>query len=212
VIVGAIMSILDTTIVNVALESLARDLDAPLSTIQWVATGYLLALATVIPLTGLGGRALRAAPRVDDVVAGLRGHERAVRLRVERRVAHRLPRPAGLAGGMIMPIGMITLAQAAGPQRVGRVMSVVGVPMLLGPVLGPSSAAARHPPVVALDLLRQPADRRRRARARGAAAARGARRGRRGGPGAWTGAGCCCSRPASRSWSSASARSRRTAR
>jgi EmrB/QacA subfamily drug resistance transporter len=43
----------------------------------------------------------------------------------------------GLAGGMIMPIGMITLAQAAGPQRVGRVMSVVGVPMLLGPVVGP---------------------------------------------------------------------------
>jgi EmrB/QacA subfamily drug resistance transporter len=43
----------------------------------------------------------------------------------------------GLAGGMIMPIGMITLAQAAGPQRVGRVMSVVGVPMLLGPALGP---------------------------------------------------------------------------
>ena len=38
VIVGAIMSILDTTIVNVALESLSRDLDAPLSTIQWVAT------------------------------------------------------------------------------------------------------------------------------------------------------------------------------
>ena len=43
----------------------------------------------------------------------------------------------GLAGGMIMPIGMITLAQAAGPQRIGRVMSVVGVPMLLAPVLGP---------------------------------------------------------------------------
>ena len=42
VIVGAIMSILDTTIVNVALESLGRDLDAPLSTIQWVSTGYLL--------------------------------------------------------------------------------------------------------------------------------------------------------------------------
>ena len=52
VVVGAIMSILDTTIVNVALETLARELDAPLSTIQWVSTGYLLALATVIPLTG----------------------------------------------------------------------------------------------------------------------------------------------------------------
>ena len=52
VIVGAVMSILDTTIVNVALESLSHDLDAPLSTIQWVASGYLLALASVIPLTG----------------------------------------------------------------------------------------------------------------------------------------------------------------
>ena len=52
VIVGVIMSILDTTIVNVALEALARELDAPLDTIQWVSTGYLLALAVVIPLTG----------------------------------------------------------------------------------------------------------------------------------------------------------------
>src|SRR6266513_2510658 len=52
VIVGALMSILDTTIVNVALETLRTDLGASLSTIQWVATGYLLALATVIPLTG----------------------------------------------------------------------------------------------------------------------------------------------------------------
>ena len=51
-IVGAVMSILDTSIVNVALQSLSRDLHAPLSTIQWVASGYLLALASVIPLTG----------------------------------------------------------------------------------------------------------------------------------------------------------------
>src|SRR6478735_3423993 len=52
VVVGVIMSILDTTIVNVALETLSRELNAPLNTIQWVSTGYLLALATVIPLTG----------------------------------------------------------------------------------------------------------------------------------------------------------------
>jgi MFS family permease len=52
VVLGTIMSILDTTIVNVAIDTLGRELGAPLSTIQWVATGYLLALATVIPLTG----------------------------------------------------------------------------------------------------------------------------------------------------------------
>jgi MFS family permease len=52
VVIGAVMSIIDTSIVNVALEALSSDLHAPLSTIQWVASGYLLALATVIPLTG----------------------------------------------------------------------------------------------------------------------------------------------------------------
>src|SRR3954468_12148709 len=52
VIVGVIMSILDTTIVNVALEVLSRELNASLNTIQWVSTGYLLALAAVIPMTG----------------------------------------------------------------------------------------------------------------------------------------------------------------
>jgi EmrB/QacA subfamily drug resistance transporter len=136
-VVGAIMSILDTTIVNVALESLARDLNAPLSTIQWVATGYLLALATVIPLTGWAAE--RFGPRTVwmTAVAGFVATSAlcAAAWSAESLIAFRVLQ--GLAGGMIMPIGMITLAQAAGPQRVGRVMSVVGVPMLLGPVFGP---------------------------------------------------------------------------
>src|SRR3712207_5510330 len=38
---------------------------------------------------------------------------------------------------MIRPAGMTILTQAAGPQRIGRVMSIVGVPMLLAPILGP---------------------------------------------------------------------------
>src|SRR3954454_114666 len=52
VVLGAVMSILDVTVVNVAINTLSVDFNAPLSTIQWVATGYTLALATVIPLTG----------------------------------------------------------------------------------------------------------------------------------------------------------------
>src|SRR5919202_1956266 len=52
VVLGVIMSILDTTVVNVAINTLARDFHTELTTIQWVATGYTLALATVIPLTG----------------------------------------------------------------------------------------------------------------------------------------------------------------
>src|SRR5215470_8927748 len=55
VILGAIMSVLDTTIVNVALNDLSKDLHSSLDDIQWVATGYMLALAAVIPVTGWAG-------------------------------------------------------------------------------------------------------------------------------------------------------------
>jgi EmrB/QacA subfamily drug resistance transporter len=137
VVVGAIMSILDATIVNVALQTLREDLHVSLATIQWVSTGYLLALAAVIPLTGW--MAERFGPRRVWMVAVaafvatsvLCGAAWSAGTLIAFRVLQ------GLAGGMIMPIGMITLAQAAGPKRMGRVMSVVGVPMLLGPVVGP---------------------------------------------------------------------------
>ena len=52
VVCGAVMTILDTTIVNVAIERLGVVFDSRLATIQWVSTAYLLALAAVIPLTG----------------------------------------------------------------------------------------------------------------------------------------------------------------
>src|SRR5438067_13890226 len=52
IVVGTIMAILDATIVNVAIPTLGRDFQSSISTIQWVMTGYLLAFASVIPLTG----------------------------------------------------------------------------------------------------------------------------------------------------------------
>src|SRR2546430_4489155 len=56
VILGSIMSILDTTIVNVALATLGRELHSAIAEIQWVVTGYLLSLAAVIPVTGWAAR------------------------------------------------------------------------------------------------------------------------------------------------------------
>jgi MFS family permease len=53
-ICGGVMSILDTTIVNVSIKSLSREFASPLATVQGVSTAYLLALATVIPITGWG--------------------------------------------------------------------------------------------------------------------------------------------------------------
>jgi EmrB/QacA subfamily drug resistance transporter len=137
VIVGVIMSILDTTIVNVALETLSRELHSPLSTIQWVSAGYLLALAMVIPLTGwlserFGARRIwMVSVATFGIGSALCGLAWSAGSLIFFRVLQ------GFGGGMIMPVGMALLAQTAGPHRVGRVMSVVGVPMLLGPILGP---------------------------------------------------------------------------
>ena len=96
VVVGVIMSILDTTIVNVALETLSRELNAPLNTIQWVSTGYLLALATVIPLTGWMTERFGVEADLDDLGRAVRHRQRALRPRLVGRVADLLPRPAGL--------------------------------------------------------------------------------------------------------------------
>ncbi len=43
----------------------------------------------------------------------------------------------GLGGGLLMPLGMVIMTKAAGPARMGRLMAILGVPMLLGPILGP---------------------------------------------------------------------------
>jgi EmrB/QacA subfamily drug resistance transporter len=138
VIVGAIMSILDTTIVNVALDSLSKDLHSSLSDIQWVATGYMLALAAVIPVSGwaaekVGARRLWIGSVVlftlGSALCGLAWSTGSL-------VAFRVLQ--GLGGGMIMPIGQMVLARAAGPQQMGRVMGVIGVPMILAPVFGPT--------------------------------------------------------------------------
>jgi len=137
VVLGAAMTILDATIVNVALPTLGQDLHTSIATIQWVPTIYLLAFASVIPLTGwLAGRF--GAKRVwlaslglfmaGSVLAGLSPSIGAL---IGARVIQ------GLGGGTIMPLGQSMLARVAGPKRMGRVMSIVAVPMLLLPVFGP---------------------------------------------------------------------------
>jgi EmrB/QacA subfamily drug resistance transporter len=137
VVLGVIMSILDTTIVNVALDTLSRDLHSPLGTIQWVSTGYLLSLAMVIPLAGWlserfgSKRVWMISVAVFAVGSALCGIAWSAGSLIFFRVLQ------GFGGGLIMPVGMSVLAQTAGPRHMGRVMSVIGVPMLLGPVLGP---------------------------------------------------------------------------
>ncbi|GAB3984285.1 MDR family MFS transporter [Actinoallomurus acanthiterrae] len=137
VVLGAMMTILDATIVNVAINTLGRDFHTSLSTIQWVMTGYTLALAMTIPLTGwavqrFGGRTMWITSIVLFIAGSvLCGAAWSVTSLIAFRVVQ------AIGGGMLMPVGQTMLARKAGPERMGRVMSVVAVPAMLGPVLGP---------------------------------------------------------------------------
>jgi EmrB/QacA subfamily drug resistance transporter len=132
------MSILDTTIVNVALATLGRDMHSTITDIQWVVTGYMLSLAAVIPITGWAARRF-GAKRVYLVSLVLFTAGSALcglATSTTELIAFRVLQ--GVGGGMILPIGQLMMAEAAGPQRMGRVMSLVAVPMMLAPILGPT--------------------------------------------------------------------------
>jgi EmrB/QacA subfamily drug resistance transporter len=137
VVLGTIMTVLDLTVVNVAIPTLARDLGASIPAIQWVMTGYMLAFATVIPLTGWAAERFGARRAwIFALLLFLAGSVLAgAATSIGSLIAFRVLQ--GLGAGMILPIGQTIMAQAAGPQRMGRVMSVIGVPMLLAPVFGP---------------------------------------------------------------------------
>jgi EmrB/QacA subfamily drug resistance transporter len=137
VMLGAVMSLLDTTVVNVAIDRLAVDFHSSLTTIQWVVTGYTLSLATVIPISGwasdrFGTKRLYLTSLVlftlGSVLSGLAWSSASL-------IGFRILQ--GLGGGMIMPAVMTIITQRAGPQRMGRVMGILGVPMLIAPIIGP---------------------------------------------------------------------------
>src|SRR4030088_2067964 len=137
VVLGMLMSILDTTIVNVALRTLGHDLHSSISQIQWVVTGYLLSLAAVIPITGWAARRY-GAKRVymTSLVLFTAGSALcAVAASTTTLVLFRVLQ--GVGGGMLMPVGQLIMAQVAGPRRMGRVMGIVSMPAMLAPVLAP---------------------------------------------------------------------------
>ncbi|ESZ99787.1 hypothetical protein CcI6DRAFT_04804 [Frankia sp. CcI6] len=136
-IVGAFAALLDTTVVAVAIDTLGRDLQADITVIQWVTTSYLLAMAAVIPVVGwlvdrFGARAIWSGALglflAGSVLSGLAWSAGAL-------IAFRVLQ--GLGGGMILPLTQLVLARAAGPQRFGRVMGVVGLVGQLAPISGP---------------------------------------------------------------------------
>jgi len=136
-IVGSLAVSFDTTIISVALDTLSKQLHVPISTIQWVSTGYLLALGVAIPLAGwaqarFGGKRVWlfavAVFLIGSILCSLAWS--AASLIVFRVVQ-------GLGGGLMMPLFSTMIMQAAAGRSLGRTMSIVTLPFVIGPIAGP---------------------------------------------------------------------------
>lgn len=137
IVFGAFASGLDASLANIGLDTIRADLHAGLDRVQWVASGYLVALALSLPICGWLGRkvgvgrlwlsALAAFTIASGLCAAAPGLDALIGLRVLQ----------GLAAGLLIPAGQTILGQAVGPGRLGRVMATLGVAVTLAPALGP---------------------------------------------------------------------------
>ncbi len=138
VIVGSFMVMLDTTVVNIALPRIISVFGAQVTSVQYVLTGYMLALAIVMPATGyltdtFGTKRIYllsiAAFTLGSALCGMSWS-------VSSLVVFRILQ--GLGGGMLMPLGMTIIFKAVPADKRGVVMGVFGLPLMLAPVIGPT--------------------------------------------------------------------------
>uniref|UniRef100_A0AAU2VBM7 Multidrug efflux MFS transporter n=1 Tax=Streptomyces sp. NBC_00003 TaxID=2903608 RepID=A0AAU2VBM7_9ACTN len=137
VVVGAFLTQLDASLVNIGLATVADDLNAPLQTTQWIVSAYLLGLIVGLPLCSWISRRIGAgrlwlwslgAFTLASVLCALAPN---VQFLIVCRVLQ------GMTGGLLLPAGQTVIAQVAGRALMGRVMSTVGMALVLGPAAGP---------------------------------------------------------------------------
>lgn len=137
VIAGLIAPILDTTIVTIGFDNLTTAMSAPVGTVQWTNTGYLLALAVAVPLAGWSALRFgsRAVWRTGLSAFFLGSILCAAAWNIQALIAFRVLQ--GLGAGLLFPLMTSVLVAASGGRALGRLVALVSVPTALGPILGP---------------------------------------------------------------------------
>jgi len=136
-IFASVMAILDGTVVSVAQRTFIGEFGSTQAIVAWTITGYALGQATVIPLAGwasdrFGTKRLFLGAVLWFTLASLLC---SMASNITELIAFRVIQ--GLGGGILVPLTLIILTREAGPRRLGRLMAVLGIPMLLGPMCGP---------------------------------------------------------------------------
>ena len=136
VLLGPLMTVLDSTVVNVSLSTLSTEMHTALTTIQWVTSGYLLALALMLPVSGwlvdrVGAKRVYLGCFTAFTLASLLcGTATSANALIAFRILQ------GMAGGLLAPMAQMMVARRAG-RHVARVMGFMVMPVLIGPILGP---------------------------------------------------------------------------
>lgn len=134
---AAVMAVLDSTVVAVAQGTFVTQFNSSQAVVSWTVAAYMLAFATVIPVTGWAAdrfgtkRLFIGSVLVFMLGSLLCAISPTIMLLIVFRVVQ------GIGGGMLMPLSFVILTREAGPKRVGRLMAIGGIPILLGPIGGP---------------------------------------------------------------------------
>jgi MFS transporter, DHA2 family, multidrug resistance protein len=138
VMLGLIMAIIDSSIVNVALNDMAGNLGSSIDEISWVATGYILANVIVMPLNGwltarFGRRNFYATCLVVFTLASLLC---GTATNVWQLVFYRVIQ--GLGGGALQPTAQAILFESYPPEKRAGAMAIFGLGAMVGPAIGPT--------------------------------------------------------------------------
>ena len=132
------MVMLDSTVANLALESIREDLSSTLIIVQWVATGYLCALAVSLPAAAwLGirygyGRLWASSLAVFVLASVLCAIAPGTLTLITARLIQ------GLAGGLMVPAGQAVIGSTVEKRQLGRIFGLLGLVIALGPAIGPA--------------------------------------------------------------------------
>ena len=137
-LIGAFMSILDTSIVNVAIPTIMNVFNVGTSDAQWVATIYMLALGVVVPMSGWLGDKLGFKRLYIIAVAAFTFGSLlcALSWSLESLIVARVLQALG--GGMIMPTTMAMIYRMVPRDKIGGAMGIFGIALLVAPAIGPT--------------------------------------------------------------------------
>ncbi len=138
IIFGIFMSVLDATIVNIAIPRLQTAFGAPINSVQWVATGYTLAQGVATPLTPFFSERLGlkrfylVALAMFTIGSALCGLAWNLPVLIFFRILQ------GAGGAPLLPMSITLLYREFPPQERGTALGILGIPILLAPALGPT--------------------------------------------------------------------------